>query len=179
MFPLTNNSGLWVVSLPYSRQEEEVYSLIKSYQDKDTRICYLLLRTAFFYMYEELKKKNLLMNLHIIDLLGRGETLPANCTGDALPDIFNIPQILTCIDNTIKKSNCNLIIIDTINQLLHYHPRQDIHKLVNCLKTEGNYKDLKKICLFSNKDDLVQEESEELYNDLALFADKVIEKKVD
>jgi hypothetical protein len=174
MLPLSNNSKLLVVSLPDFRQEEEVFSLIRSHQHKCTRICYLLFRTAFSYIYDDFKKRNLLSNLHIIDLFGRGEIPAEDYANHMSFTSSNIPEILTALDNTIKSSNCNLIIVDTINHLLHYHPRHEIQKLINLLKTEESYKDIKKIFLFSNKDDLVEEESKELFNDLELFADKII-----
>ncbi len=174
MISVIDNLNLLVVSLPESEQEEEIYCLIQSHQTKSSRICYLLLRTAYFYMHDELKKRNLLSNLHIVDLLGKDSNPAAHNIMLTSLNSANISEIISALDYKIKKDNCNLIIIDTINQLLHYHPRQEIQKLTNWLKTSDTYKDIKKIFLFSAKDDLVQEENTMLFNDLELFADKMI-----
>jgi hypothetical protein len=166
------NADLLMISLSDKEQEEEIYRIIDSNYSKDTRICYLLIRTAFEYFHDGLKKREISSNLHIIDLFGNFRN-PSNANVTTLSSL-NLPEILAALEYKIKKERCNMIIIDTISQLLHYLPRHEIQTLTNCLKTLDAYRDTKKIFLFSSKDDLVQEESCQLYSDLLLFTDKVI-----
>jgi hypothetical protein len=168
------NSKLTMVSLPESKQDEKIYSLINSYRDKKYKICYLLLRVPFFNMYNELKKKALLSNLHIIDSFGERNEPPFNNDHVTSLSIPSINGILESINYNIKKNKCNVILIDTINQLLNYQPRYEIQKLANCLKTDDNYKGVKKILLFSKDGELIKEETKQLFSDLQLYADQVV-----
>jgi len=163
-----------MVCLPEKKQEQQIYDLIESSTNQNNKVCYLLLRTAFFYMHDELKKRKLLSNLHVIDLLDK--PYETNMSSSQILHLANpgIPEIMKSLEYKIKYHSCNLIIIDTINQLLHYHPRYEIQKLTHSLKMQDAYSSTKKIFLFSSKDDLVQEETTELYNDLQLFMDTVV-----
>jgi archaellum biogenesis ATPase FlaH len=173
--PMTESDiKLTMVSLPGSRQEENICGLIKSNRTKNYKICYLLFRTPFLYMYNELEKRNLLANLNVIDLFGGKYNLPQNKSHITSLSGPSISEILSSINNTIRKNNCNVILVDTIDELLHYHPRHEIQRLTNCLKTDNNYKDTKKIFLFSKDNELVKEEANQLFNDLQFYADKII-----
>ena len=89
-------------------------------------------------------------------------------------DYPDINTILEATKNQIENNRCKVVLFDSISSLLKYHPRYEIQKLTNNLKSITSKKS-KIIFLMPKKEELTILESKNLLKDLKFYADTIKE----
>ena len=170
------NTQMFLLLLNEKDYDSKLFDILKKTTDKNHKICYVLLNNIYNNTKENFRKNGLSLDkFHFIDVLSthyKKHRVVANCTFLSSTDI---QEILTALKNAIEKHKCNMILFDSIADLLFHCQSFDIQKLTHTLKSEDTYTNTKKLYLMLKEPELVKEESERLLQDLRLFADHIID----
>lgn len=155
--------------------DTKIFSLMKELKKKGCKVCHVLLRVPYDYFISDLKEENALSNnFYFIDVLSSHYKTPQTQQNCIYLDYPDPGSLLDAVKSLLEENRCQLFIFDSITSLLKYHPRIEIQKLTNNLKSELNNK-AKLVFLMPKKEELELEESKYLLNDLELFADSIKE----
>ncbi|MBU0756971.1 MAG: hypothetical protein KKF44_02815 [Nanoarchaeota archaeon] len=159
-----------------SSEYDEIITNILTDFSKQNRICYILLRMPYSYFRIEMEKKGVnLENVFFIDVLSSHYKKQENEPNCYYLETKNIEQLKKAIHKNVCDGNCNMLLVDEINTLLHFTGGNDIQKLANDLKICEKIGGIKKIFYINKEEELVKDEMDNLIKDLGMYMDKIME----
>ncbi|MFH0978165.1 MAG: hypothetical protein V1837_02575 [Candidatus Woesearchaeota archaeon] len=137
------------------------------------KICYVCLTKPFKDLLQDFADNRIDSSFFFfVDVLSSHYGLPDPCSNCIFVDSpQNLEGIADAIAQAVERENCNLIVIDTISNLLLY---QEGFPLLRFAHQLGE-KDIVKLFLALKHDSVPAKENLELINDLRMLADQTID----
>ena len=160
---------------PYTKEMEFLSSLAKP----PGRICYLSLERPYKDVVEDMKEHNIdISEFFFIDILSNAFVKhESNAMCRFIDPPVNIERVRSALKETFRKNGFSVVIIDAITSLLAYESSFQALRFVHSLRTyeEPHLRQIKTSIVMTITSELRGfDQSEELYKDLKMLADKII-----
>jgi len=140
------------------------------------KICYILLRMPYSYFKVEMEKKGISTdNIYFIDVLSSCYKKQENLSNCLFLETQGIKQLTDAIRKNVCEGNCNMIMMDELNTLLHFIGGNEIQKLANDLNSCSQVGKIKKIFFINKEEELAKEDMDLLIKDLEMYMDRIID----
>jgi len=173
---MVNNKFLLIL-LEESEYLTKLEEIIKSFEAKKTKICYVCLSKPYSDVFREMKSRGINTDdFFFIDTL-TSHYYPQQPSRDCiyLSSPTDLTAIRDAIGKAIKSKKCGIILLDTISTMLIYLETHSIVKFTHNLLSEKAQENVKKLFIILKGDSVPLEDVNRLTKDLEMFADRKLD----
>lgn len=167
-----------VVVTDESKYYDVLDTMLKDVKKSRGKICYVCLNRTYKDVCELIKKNKISTeNFIFVDTLSSYYQLQKptkKCVFVSAPSALG--EIQKAVLNLVEKKDCKLVIFDTISTLLIYKQPENVVRFTNDLMitVKDKAKGIIYIYVIIKTDQILRSEHQELIEDLAMFAEKVV-----